>query len=143
MLERLEHVAFAVSDLDATIRHYREVWGLEVSHRELVEDQGVEEAMLTLGETSLQLIAPSRADTTIARFIERRGEGLHHVAYEVDDLERTLAELKRKGVTLIDERPRRAGRGHDVAFVHPKSNHGLLVELVQRRRGRDDDPVPR
>jgi methylmalonyl-CoA/ethylmalonyl-CoA epimerase len=143
MLGRIDHVAVAVADLDATIEHYRRVWGLEVSHRELVEDQGVEEAMLPLGDTSLQLLAPSGVGTTVARFIERRGEGLHHIAYEVQDLERTLEELKRKGVTLIDERPRRAGRGHSVAFVHPKSNHGLLVELVQRPAGGSDERVHR
>lgn len=132
MLGRLEHVALAVADLDAALAHYRDVWGLEASERERVDDQGVEEAMLPLGESHLQLLAPTAPETTVGKFLSRRGEGLHHVAYEVDDLEATLAELKAKGVRLIDEAPRRGGRGHMIAFVHPGDNHGLLVELIQR-----------
>lgn len=132
MLGKIEHIALAVSDLDSAVDHYREVWGLEVTHRERVEDQGVEEAMLPLGESFLQLLAATGPDTTVARFIERRGEGLHHIAYEVDDLTATLEDLKDKGVRLIDESPRPGGRGHLVAFVHPGGNHGLLVELVQK-----------
>lgn len=131
MLGKIEHVALAVSDLDAAIAHYSEVWGLEVSHRERVEDQGVEEALLPLGESFLQLLGPTGPDTTVGKFIARKGEGLHHIAYEVDDLEAALAELKAKGVRLIDKVPRRGGRGHMVAFVHPGGNHGLLVELIQ------------
>ena len=132
MLGKIEHVALAVEDLDAAIAHYRDVWGLEVSHRELVADQGVEEAMLPLGESFLQLLGPTGPDTTVGKFIDRRGEGLHHIAYEVDDLVATLAALKESGTALIDEAPRRGGRGHMVAFVHPKGNHGLLVELIQK-----------
>lgn len=132
MLGKIEHVALAVEDLDAAVAHYAEVWGLEVSHRERVEDQGVEEAMLPLGDSFLQLLGPTGPDTTVGKFVARRGEGLHHIAYEVDDLDAALAELKDKGVPLIDEAPRRGGRGHMVAFVHPKGNHGLLVELIQK-----------
>jgi len=128
---RIEHVALAVEDLDAAIAHYASVWGLEVEHRERVEDQGVEEAMLPLGDAYLQLLGPTGPDTTVGKFVQRRGQGLHHIAYEVDDLEAALADLKAKGVPLIDERPRVGGRGHMVAFVHPKGNHGLLVELIQ------------
>ena len=132
MLGKIEHVALAVADLDAAVEHYEKVWGLTVSHRERVEDQGVEEAMLPLGESFLQLLGPTGPDTTVGKFVAKRGEGLHHIAYEVDDLEGALAELKAQGVPLIDEAPRLGGRGHMVAFVHPKGNHGLLVELVQR-----------
>ncbi|HWC13700.1 MAG TPA: methylmalonyl-CoA epimerase [Actinomycetota bacterium] len=132
MLGKIEHVALAVEDLDAAVQHYADVWGLEVSHRERVEDQGVEEAMLPLGQSFLQLLGPTGPDTTVGKFVARRGEGLHHIAYEVDDLEAALGELKQKGVPLIDEAPRRGGRGHMVAFVHPKGNHGLLVELIQK-----------
>lgn len=131
-LTRIEHVALAVADIDVAIAHYRDTWGLEVTHRERVDDQGVEEAMLPLGDTYLQLLGSTGPDTTIGKFLARRGEGLHHIAYEVDDLVATLAELESKGVELIDRRPRRGGRGHMVAFVHPRSNHGLLVELIQR-----------
>ena len=88
--------------------------------------------MLPLGDTHLQLLGSTTPDSTVARFLERRGEGLHHIAYEVDDLEGMLASLSDKGIELIDERPRPGGRGHMVAFVHPRSNHGLLVELIQR-----------
>jgi methylmalonyl-CoA/ethylmalonyl-CoA epimerase len=132
MPNKIEHVALAVADIEAAIAHYADVWGLEVESRERVEDQGVEEAMLPLGDSYLQLLAPTGPETTVGKFIERRGEGLHHIAYEVDDLEAALADLKAKGVPLIDEQPRRGGRGHMVAFVHPKGNHGLLVELIQR-----------
>ena len=129
---KIEHVAIAVDDLEAAVTHYSDVWGLEVSHRERVADQGVEEVMLRIGDTFLQLLGATGPDTTVGRFLERRGEGLHHIAYEVDDLEATLASLKAKGVEMIDDEPRLGGRGRMVAFVHPKSNHGLLVELIQR-----------
>ncbi len=132
---KVEHIALAVADLDAAIAHYESVWGLVVSHRERVEDQGVDEAMIPIGDSHLQLLGATNPDSTVAKFIERRGEGLHHVAYEVADLEATLAELKEKGVPLIDEAPRVGGRGHMVAFVHPKGNHGLLVELIQAPEG--------
>jgi methylmalonyl-CoA/ethylmalonyl-CoA epimerase len=132
MLGKIEHVALAVSDMDAAIAHYRDVWGLEVENRERVEDQGVEEAMLPVGDSHIQLLAPTGPETTVARFLDRRGEGLHHIAYEVDDLEDVLDELKSKGMALIDETPREGGRGHKVAFVHPQDNRGLLVELIQR-----------
>jgi methylmalonyl-CoA/ethylmalonyl-CoA epimerase len=132
MLNKIEHVALAVSDLDAAVTHYSEVWGLDVAHRERVDDQGVEEVMLRLGDGYLQLLGATGPETTVGKFLERRGEGLHHIAYEVDDLPGTLASLKEKGIELIDEEPRPGGRGHTVAFVHPKSNHGLLVELIQR-----------
>ena len=131
-VSRIEHVALAVADLDAAIDHYASVWGLEVSHRERVDDQGVDEAMLPLGDSHLQLLGSTAPHSTVAKFLQRRGEGLHHIAYEVDDLEGMLASLKGKGIELIDEQPRPGGRGHMVAFVHPHSNHGLLVELIQR-----------
>jgi methylmalonyl-CoA/ethylmalonyl-CoA epimerase len=132
MLEKIEHIALAVEDLEATIAHYRDVWGIEAVHRERVEDQGVEEVMLPVGDTFLQLLGATGPDTIVARFLKRRGEGLHHIAYEVDDLDGTLATLKEKGVRLIDEVPRQGARDQLVAFVDPKSNHGLLVELIQR-----------
>ena len=132
MLGKIEHIAVAVADLDAAIALYRDVWGLEVSHRERVEDQGVEEAMVRIGDSYIQLLGATGPDTTVGKFLERRGEGLHHIAYEVEDLEASLAQLKEQGVALIDEKPRLGGRGHMVAFVHPKGNRGLLVELIQK-----------
>jgi methylmalonyl-CoA/ethylmalonyl-CoA epimerase len=132
MLEKIEHIALAVEDLEETIAHYRDVWGIEAVHRERVEDQGVEEVMLPIGDTFLQLLGATGPDTIVARFLKRRGEGLHHIAYEVDDLDGTLASLKERGVRLIDEAPRQGARDQLVAFIDPKSNHGLLVELIQR-----------
>jgi methylmalonyl-CoA/ethylmalonyl-CoA epimerase len=132
MLEKIEHIAVAVEDLDAAIAHYRDVWGIEAVGRERVEDQGVEEVMLPVGDSFVQLLGATGPDTIVARFLKRRGEGLHHIAYEVDDLDGTLMALKERGVRLIDEAPRQGARDQLVAFVDPKSNHGLLVELIQR-----------
>jgi methylmalonyl-CoA/ethylmalonyl-CoA epimerase len=132
MLGRINHVGLAVADLDAALRHYAEVWGLESVSRERVADQGVEEATLPATGAALQLIAPIGPSSTVARFLERRGEGLHHIAYEVADIRAALAQLRAAGMTLIDAEPRPGGGGSLVAFVHPASNHGVLVELVQR-----------
>ncbi len=132
MLDRIDHVALAVSDLDASLDHYREVWGLEVSHRERIPDEGIEEAMLPLGESFIQLIAPLETGGAIGRYIERRGEGLHHIAYVVEDIGAELGGLKAKGARLIDEAPRPGGSGNLIAFVHPAGNRGVLVELIQR-----------
>jgi methylmalonyl-CoA/ethylmalonyl-CoA epimerase len=134
VLHKIEHIAFAVSDLDEAIRFYHDVWGLEVVHRERVDEQGIEEAMLPLGDSFLQLVAPTHPDSTVQNFLARRGEGLHHIAYEVDDLTAAMSKLKRSGVHLVDDEPRRGGRGHIVAFVHPEGNRGVLVELIQRDR---------
>ncbi|MCW3043639.1 MAG: methylmalonyl-CoA epimerase [Actinobacteria bacterium] len=131
MLRRVDHVALAVSDLNASIEHYQRVWGLTLSHREVVAEQGVEEAMFRLGDTYLQLVAPLDADTPVGRFIQRRGEGLHHIAYEVDGIEAALATAREHDLVLIDKEPRRGSRNTRVAFVHPRTNHGVLVELVE------------
>lgn len=131
MLQRIDHVALAVSDLEAAIRHYTSVWGLTLCHREVVADQGVEEAMFRLGDTYLQLIAPLSADTTVARFIERRGEGLHHIAYQVPSVTAALAQAVAGGLRPTTEGPRNGSRDTLVAFIHPKDNHGVLVELVE------------
>ncbi|HLI57101.1 MAG TPA: methylmalonyl-CoA epimerase [Actinomycetota bacterium] len=131
MLSQIDHVAFAVSDLEAAIDHYERVWGLTLAHREVVAEQGVEEAMFALGESYLQLVAPLSPDSPVGRFLARRGEGLHHIAYRVGALEEALAALRSSGADLIDETPRRGSRNTRVAFVHPRTNHGVLVELVQ------------
>ena len=131
MLSKIQHVAIAVADMDAALAFYRETWVLQVSRREQVESDHIEEAMLPLGDSFLQLIAPTSDDSAVARFLERRGEGLHHIAYEVDDIGASLEGLRAAGATLIDDQPRRGGGGHMVAFVHPKDNNGVLVELIQ------------
>lgn len=133
MLGKVEHIALAVSDLETAIDHYTNVWGLTLEHREVVEDQGVEEAMFRLGDSYIQLLAPLSPGTTVGKFIERRGEGLHHIAYEVDDIDAALGSLRDAGVDLIDQDPRRGSRNTRVAFVHPKGNLGVLVELVERK----------
>ena len=131
MLRRVDHVALAVSNLRASIEHYQRVWGLTLTHREIVAEQGVEEAMFRLGDTYLQLVAPLSPDTPVGRFIERRGEGLHHIAYEVEGIEAALASAREHELVLVDEEPRRGSRNTRVAFVHPRTNHGVLVELVE------------
>lgn len=134
MLTKIEHVAIVVSDLDAAIELYTTMWGLPLVHREVVEDQGVEEAMLALGDSHIQLLRPLSPDTTVGRFLAKKGEGLHHIAYEVENLEAALESLRGQGVSLIDEEPRRGSRNTRIAFVHPRSNRGLLVELVELAR---------
>lgn len=131
MLRRIAHIALAVSDLESAIDYYTRVWGLSLQHRERVEDQGVEEAMFRIGETYIQLLGPLSPDSTVGRFIQRRGEGLHHIAYQVSDVEAALRALEAEGVQLIDLHPRRGSGNTSVAFVHPKANRGVLVELVQ------------
>jgi methylmalonyl-CoA/ethylmalonyl-CoA epimerase len=132
VLGKIEHIAIAVSDLEAAIEHYTKIWGVTLEHREVVEDQGVEEAMFRIGDSYIQLLAPLSPDTTVGKFIQRKGEGLHHIAYEVDDIESSIQVLTASGVALIDSEPRAGSRGTRIAFVHPKSNRGLLVELVEK-----------
>jgi methylmalonyl-CoA epimerase len=132
MLNKIDHVAIAVLDLESAIDRYRQLYGVEPSHREVVEDQLVEEALIPVGESVVQLITPTSPDSTVARFLQRQGEGLHHVGYEVPDLVATLEQLRKEGARLIDERPRTGSRGAQIAFVHPKGGLGTLVELVQQ-----------
>jgi methylmalonyl-CoA/ethylmalonyl-CoA epimerase len=127
----LDHVAIAVEDLDLALAQFRAQYGVEALRREVVEDQGVEEAMLAVGGSHIQLLQPLAPDTPVGRYLERRGEGLHHVAFAVADIEVALAHLRAKGARLVDEQPRRGGGGHRIAFVHPAAFAGTLVELVE------------
>ncbi len=127
----IDHVAIAVRDLDEAIERHRRLFGAEVASRQVVEEQGVEEAMIRIGGSSVQLLYPLRPDTPVGRFLEGRGEGLHHVAYAVADIEAALADLEEEGAELIDPEPRIGGGGHRIAFVHPRSFAGTLVELVE------------
>jgi methylmalonyl-CoA/ethylmalonyl-CoA epimerase len=131
MFDRVDHVGFAVRDLDAAIAFYERTFGVSLSHRERVDEQGVEEAMFRVGESWIQLLQPLGPDTPVGKFIEQRGEGVHHVGYGVSDLRKVLEHLRGEGVPLIDAEPRRGSRGSQVAFVHPKGVGGVLVELVQ------------
>jgi methylmalonyl-CoA/ethylmalonyl-CoA epimerase len=131
LLTEIDHVAIAVHDLDAAIDYYRTAFGAEVHHREVVERDGVEEALLLVADSYIQLTRPTRDDSPIAKYLERRGEGLHHVGYRVDDCAAALAAVVAAGGKAIDEHPRPGSRGTTVAFVHPKGSFGTLIELVQ------------
>jgi methylmalonyl-CoA/ethylmalonyl-CoA epimerase len=131
LLTEIDHIAIAVRDLEAAIEWYRDVFGAVVAHRETVEREGVEEALLKVAESYIQLTRATRDDSAIATFIEKRGEGVHHIGYRVDDIEAALKALEAQGATLVGEAPRPGSRGTTVAFVHPKSSFGTLIELVQ------------
>jgi methylmalonyl-CoA/ethylmalonyl-CoA epimerase len=131
MFDRIDHVGVAVSDLDAATALYERTLGMPMAHRERVESQGVEAALLDVGDGHVELLQPLGADTAVGKFIERRGEGLHHVAYAVDDIEATLERLRGAGLELIDEQPRVGIRGSRVAFVHPKATGNVLTEIVE------------
>ncbi len=131
LLTEIDHVAIAVRDLDAAIAYYRDAFGAEVHHRETVESDGVEEALLKVADSYIQLTRATRDDSPIAIFIDKRGEGLHHVGYRVDDCAEALASMIAAGARAIDTEPRPGSRGTTVAFVHPKGSFGTLIELVQ------------
>lgn len=131
MFDRVDHVGIAVRDLDAAIALYARLFSTAVAHRETIEEQGVEEALLPVGDSYIQLLRPLAPDTPVGKFIEKRGEGVHHVGYGVSDVAKMLEHLKAEGTSLIDEHPRPGSRGTTIAFLHPKSVGGVLVELVQ------------
>jgi methylmalonyl-CoA/ethylmalonyl-CoA epimerase len=130
----IHHVAVAVRDLDEAIATYGRLFGAELEHRDTVSEQGVEAAAVLVGESRIELLAATAEDTPVGRFLARRGPGMHHVAYEVDDIEAQLAALDAQGVELIDHEPRRGLYGMQVAFVNPDSVHGVLAELVSDAR---------
>jgi methylmalonyl-CoA/ethylmalonyl-CoA epimerase len=131
LLTEIDHVAIAVRDLDAAVAWYEEVFGATVAHRERVERDGVEEVLLAVAESFVQLLTPTRDDSPVARYLAGRGEGIHHVGYRVADCARALQAVKDSGGRVIDEAPRPGSRGTTVAFVHPKASFGTLIELVQ------------
>lgn len=131
MLKRIYHLGYAVEDLEVAARFYRENLGVEIEEPEEVEEQGIRAAMFRVGDSAVELVEPTRPDSPVGKFLRKRGEGFHHVAFEVEDLEAALAELKERGVELIDERPRVGVGGSKMAFIHPKGAHGVLTELVE------------
>jgi methylmalonyl-CoA epimerase len=131
MLTEIDHVAIAVNDLEAAIEYYRSAYGVEVEHREVVERDGVEEALLRVADSYVQLLHPVSDDSTVAKFLATRGEGLHHVGYRVDNCAEALERVRAEGGRLIDEAPRPGSRGTTVAFIHPKGSFGTLIELVE------------
>jgi methylmalonyl-CoA/ethylmalonyl-CoA epimerase len=131
VLSTIDHVGVAVDDLDAALALYRDVLGMPLVHRETVAEQGVDAALLDVGDGHIELLAPLGPDTAVGKFLAKRGPGLHHVAYRVADIDQTLSALSEAGVRLIDERSRIGIRNSKVAFVHPASTGGVLTEIVQ------------
>lgn len=135
MFDRIDHVGVAVEEIDGSLDLYRDLFELEVAHREIVREQGVEAVLLDVGENHVELLAPLGPDTPVGKFLAKKGPGLHHVAYQVSDIDSTLATLKQAGMELIDERPRVGIRESRVAFLHPRATGGVLTELVQPAAG--------
>ncbi|MGH2635465.1 MAG: methylmalonyl-CoA epimerase [Actinomycetota bacterium] len=131
MLTQIDHVGIAVQDLEAAVEHYRRTLGVEPVHRERVDSQGVDEVLFAVGASFIQLLGALGGDTPVGRFLQRRGPGVHHVGYRVEDVAGALERLRGQGLRLIDEVPRPGSRGTSIAFVHPSGMGGVLVELVQ------------
>ncbi|MEN3282392.1 MAG: methylmalonyl-CoA/ethylmalonyl-CoA epimerase [Solirubrobacteraceae bacterium] len=135
MFARVDHIGVAVEDLDAAIALHERDYGMALVHREVVDEQGVEAVLLDVGENHVELLRPLGEDTPVGRFLATRGPGLHHVAYQVGDVDSTLAQLRERGLRLIDETPRTGIRGSRVAFLHPAASGGVLTEIVQPAEG--------
>jgi methylmalonyl-CoA/ethylmalonyl-CoA epimerase len=133
LLTEIDHVAIAVNDLEAAIAWYAETFGALVVHREIVESDGVEEALVRVADSYIQLLTPTRDDSPVSKYLANKGEGLHHIAYRVDDCALALDAVKASGARVIDDAPRPGSRNTLVAFVHPKASFGTLIELVQER----------
>jgi methylmalonyl-CoA/ethylmalonyl-CoA epimerase len=131
VFDRIDHIGVAVEQLEPTLELYSERLGLRVAHREVVAAQGVEAVLLDVGENHVELLAPLGPDTPVGKFLTRKGPGLHHVAYQVGDIDATLAALKQAGLELIDEQPRAGIRGSRVAFMNPRAMQGVLTEIVE------------
>jgi methylmalonyl-CoA/ethylmalonyl-CoA epimerase len=131
ILTEIDHVAIAVRDLTAAVEYYQRAFGATIDHREVVESDGVEEVLMKVAESYIQLLTPTRPDSPVAKALDKRGEGLHHVGYRVADCKTALAAMVAAGATPIDTEPRPGSRGTTVAFIHPKGSFGTLIELVQ------------
>ena len=135
MFSRIDHIGVAVEELEPALELYRDRFEMSLAHREVVSEQGVEAVLLDLGENHVELLAPLSADTPVGKFLASKGPGLHHVAYQVQDIDATLRALKQAGMKLIDEQPRTGIRGSRVAFLHPKATAGVLTEIVEPAAG--------
>ncbi len=132
MVTKIDHIGIAVKDLDETLKFYEDVLGIKCTSKEVVEDQSVRVAFLPVGDSEVELLESTTEDGPIARFIEKKGEGIQHIAFKVDDIEAKIKELEEKGVRLIDKEPRYGAGGARIAFLHPKSTSGVLIEISQR-----------
>jgi methylmalonyl-CoA/ethylmalonyl-CoA epimerase len=135
VFRRIDHIVVAVEEIEAALSLWRDSFEMEVAHREVVEEQGVEAVLLDVGENHVELLAPLGQDTPVGKFLAKQGPGLHHVAYQVTDIDATLLALKGVGMRLIDEQPRTGIRGSRVAFLHPKATAGVLTEIVEPAAG--------
>jgi methylmalonyl-CoA/ethylmalonyl-CoA epimerase len=135
MFARVDHIGVAVEDLEAAIALHEDAYGMALVHREVVDDQGVEAVLLDVGENHVELLRPLADESPVGRFLANRGPGLHHVAYQVTDVQAALADLRARGLQLIDETPRAGIRGSRVAFLHPAACGGVLTEIVQPAEG--------
>ena len=135
MFKRIDHIGVAVEDLDAAIKLYERSFEMELVHRETVESQGVEAVLLDVGEGHIELLAPLGPDTPVGKFLARKGPGIHHVAYSVEDIDKALEQAEAIGLKMIDETPRTGIRGSRVAFVHPAATGSVLTEIVQPAEG--------
>lgn len=132
MINKIDHIGIAVKNLEESLKFYEGVLGLKAAGFEVVEEQKVKVAFLPTGDSEVELLEATEDDSPIAKFIEKNGEGVQHIAYRVDDVERAIAEMKEKGIRMIDEKPRYGAGGAKIAFCHPKSTGGVLIELCQR-----------
>jgi methylmalonyl-CoA/ethylmalonyl-CoA epimerase len=135
VFDRIDHIGVATDDLEGALALYEKTLGMPLAHRETVESQGVEAALLDVGEGHVELLRPLRPDTPVGKYLEKRGPGLHHVAYAVGDIDEVLGKLKDAGVELIDSEPRKGIRDSRVAFVHPRATGGVLTEIVEPAAG--------
>ncbi len=131
-LNKIEHIGIAVKSIEEALKYYENILGLKCYAIEEVQDQKVKTAFLKIGETKLELLEATSSESPIAKFIEKRGEGIHHIAFETDKIEETLNEIKNKGIRLIDETPRKGAEGLQIAFLHPKSTNGVLTEICSK-----------
>lgn len=133
MVGKVDHIGIAVSNLDEAVKLYKDVLGMELHGIEVVEEQKVKVAFLPVGDTEVELLESTSPEGPIAKFIEAKGQGIQHIAFRVDDIEAALEEMKEKGMRLIDEKPRYGAGGARIAFLHPKSTNGVLIELCERK----------
>lgn len=137
MLKKIDHIGIAVRNLENALHIFKDLLGMQYTGQEVVPDQEVKVAFLPIGESEIELLESTSPEGNIAKFIEKKGEGIHHIALQVDDLESVLGDLEKKGVRLIDQKPRYGAGGARIAFIHPKSTNGILIELCEHQTGKE------